>query len=176
MQQAKFKMDNAHHTMYVWWRKSHHVTHQSRRCTCSVFVFCQLCISLFSYLSKLEYVCFSWIAVVSVYSLATIYIFRCMFSRVLFVLVCTELYAITTCNTSKLPTLPRVISCLSLSWILNWENSALRKIAFSALLSNLSQSFWESCTYTHETHILELVANFQLVPCLFHTFLQLFLL
>ena len=66
-------------------------------------------------LSKLEYVCFSRIAVVSVYSLATIYIFRCAFSRVLFVLVCIELYAITAGNTSKLPTLPRVISCLSLS-------------------------------------------------------------
>ena len=130
----------------------------------------------FAYLSKLEYVCFSRIAVLSVYSLATIYIFRCMSCRVLFVLVCICLYAITSGNTSKLPTLPRVISCLSLSWILNWENSALRKIAFSALLSNLSQSFWVSCTYTHETHILELVDNFQLGPCLFDTFLQLFLL
>ena len=69
----------------------------------------------FAYLSKLEYVCFFRIAGVSVYSLATIYIFRCMFSRVLFVLVCIELYAITAGNTSKLPTLPRVISCLSLS-------------------------------------------------------------
>ena len=69
----------------------------------------------FAYLSKLEYVCFSRFAVVSVYSLATIYIFRCAFSRVLFVLVCIELYAITAGNTSKLPTLPRVISCLSLS-------------------------------------------------------------
>ena len=94
----------------------------------------------------------------------------------LFVLVCIELYAITAGNTSKLPTLPPVISCLSLSWILNWENSSLKKIAFSALLSNLSQSFWKSCTYAHETHILESVANLQLVHCLFDTFLQLFLL
>ena len=41
----------------------------------------------FAYPSKLEYVCFSSCAVVSVYSLATIYIFKCIFSRVLVVLV-----------------------------------------------------------------------------------------
>ena len=64
------------------------------------------------------------------------------------VIVCIELYAITAGNTSKLPTLPNIISCLSLSWILNWENSVLRKIAFchnlfeNLALTHMKRIFW----------------------------------
>ena len=92
MHQAIFKMDNAHHIMYVRGRKSHRPCHTSKHALHLLRV-CVLPLVFFSHFPIYPNLnmCVSPVAVVSVYSLATIYIFRCMFSRVLFVLVCTVL-------------------------------------------------------------------------------------
>ena len=81
--------------MYVRGRTSHQVTHQSMRCTCSLFVCCQLCFSLFC-LSFQTWICVfllncSCVCVFSSYNLHfQMYIFKNFICACLYWALCNH--------------------------------------------------------------------------------------